>query len=127
MVQRVYIDVKDVIQALNSLDYTAGNHIKWLDWAKGINAKYPACLPEYRKKETPINPYVFVDSLFKNLSEDEQIERVYEHLQNKYGENGYAKFYLEDKEFENALQKLREELSNKENFIKRTRKVVKEI
>ena len=40
----------------------------------------------------------------------------------KYGENGYAKIYLEDKEFEEALQKLRQVLSNKEEFIERVKK-----
>ena len=45
----------------------------------------------------------------------------------KYGENGYAKVYLEDKEFEDALDKLRQALSNKEEFIKRVKKVVKTI
>ena len=58
------------------------------------------------------------------LSEDEQIERVYEHLMEKYGENGYAKIYLEDKEFDEAIKKLRQALSNKEEFIKRVEKVV---
>lgn len=61
------------------------------------------------------------------LSEEEQIERVYQHLTEKYGENGYAKVYLEDKEFEDALDKLRQALSNKEEFIKRVKKVVKTI
>ena len=61
------------------------------------------------------------------LSEDEQIERVYLHLKDKYGENGYAKVYLEDKEFENALYKLRQALEDKNEFIKRVRKVVNEI
>lgn len=60
-----------------------------------------------------------------NLSEEQQIERVYRHLTEKYGENGYAKVYLEDKEFEDALDKLRQALSNKEEFIKRVKKVVK--
>lgn len=60
-----------------------------------------------------------------NLSEKQQIERVYRHLTEKYGENGYAKVYLEDKEFEDALDKLRQALSNKEEFIKRVKKVVK--
>lgn len=62
-----------------------------------------------------------------NLSEEQQIERVYRHLTEKYGENGYAKVYLEDKEFEDALDKLRQALSNKEEFIKRVKKVVKTI
>ena len=61
------------------------------------------------------------------LSEEEQIERVYLHLKDKYGENGYAKVYLEDKEFENALYKLRQALEDKNEFIKRVRKVVNEI
>ena len=59
------------------------------------------------------------------LSEEEQIERVYNHLLEKYGENGYAKVYIEDKEFDEAIKKLREALSNKEEFIERVKKVVK--
>ena len=58
------------------------------------------------------------------LSEDEQIERVYEHLMEKYGENGYAKIYLEDKEFDEAIKKLRQALSNKEQFIERIKNVI---
>ncbi len=61
------------------------------------------------------------------LSEEEQIERVYEHLTEKYGENGYAKIYLEDKEFDEAIKKLREALSNKEQFIRRVKSVVNEL
>lgn len=61
------------------------------------------------------------------LSEEEQIERVYQHLTEKYGENGYAKVYLEDKEFEDALYKLRQALEDKNEFVKRVRKVVNEI
>ena len=34
----------------------------------------------------------------------------------------FIKIYLEDKEFEEALNKLRQELSNKEEFIKRVKK-----
>lgn len=64
---------------------------------------------------------------YVGLSEEEQIERVYLHLTEKYGENGYAKVYLEDKEFEDALDKLRQALSNKEEFIKRVKKAVKTV
>lgn len=58
------------------------------------------------------------------LSEEEQIHRVYQHLKEKYGENGYAKIYLEDKEFDEAIEKLRQALSNKEEFIKRIKNVI---
>lgn len=71
--------------------------------------------------------YYYGKRNYINLSEEEQIERIYQHLIEKYGENGYAKVYLEDKEFEEALDKLRHALSNKEEFIKRVKKVVKTI
>lgn len=71
--------------------------------------------------------YSYGKGNYVGLSEEEQIERVFQHLTEKYGENGYAKVYLEDKEFEDALDKLRQALSNKEEFIKRVKKVVKTI
>ena len=58
------------------------------------------------------------------LSEKQQIERIYNHLKEKYGENGYVKTYLEDKEFDKALQNLRHALSNKEEFINRVKRVI---
>ena len=60
---------------------------------------------------------------YAELSEEEQIERIYYHLTEKYGENGYAKIYLEDKEFDDAIKKLRQALSDKDEFIKRARRV----
>ena len=64
---------------------------------------------------------------YVGLSEEEQIERVYSHLKEKYGENGYAKVYLKDEEFEETLQKLRQALSNKQDFINRVKRVVSEM
>ena len=61
---------------------------------------------------------------YVGISEEEQIKRVYSHLKEKYGENGYAKVYLKDKEFEEALQKLRKALSNKQDFMNRVKRVV---
>ena len=70
--------------------------------------------------------YSYGKKNYIELSEEEQIERVYNHLKEKYGENGYAKVYLEDEEFEEALQKLRQALSDKTTFIERVKKVVNE-
>ncbi len=64
---------------------------------------------------------------YTDFSEEEQIENIYQHLTEKFGENGYAKVYLEDKEFEEALEKLRKALSNKLEFIERVKKVIDEI
>lgn len=69
--------------------------------------------------------YSYGKTHYIGLTEEEQIEEVYHHLTEKYGENGYAKVYLEDKEFDEAIKKLREALSNKEEFIERVKKVTK--
>lgn len=71
----IHADVKDVIEQLISADFINDNelHKEWLDWCKNVNKKYPACLPEYYNKNIPINPYAFIDSLFKVLPEDEPI------------------------------------------------------
>lgn len=61
---------------------------------------------------------------YVGLSEEEQIDRVYKYLTEKYGYNGYAKTYLEDKEFDEALEELRQALSNKEEFIERVKNVM---
>lgn len=61
---------------------------------------------------------------YKHLSEEEQIERVYQHLSEKYGESGYAKTYLIDEELNKDIQNLRQVLLNKSEFIKRIKRVI---
>ena len=63
---------------------------------------------------------------YQGITEEEQIQKVYEHLKDKYGENGYAKVYLEDKEFDEAMKEFRKALQDKDSFIQRIKKVVKE-
>lgn len=62
---------------------------------------------------------------FPEYSKEEQIERVYDHLKEKYGEGGYGKVFLKDEEYENALSKLQDALSNKDEFIERIINVTK--
>lgn len=71
--------------------------------------------------------YTYGKKNYIGLSEEEQFERVYEHLVEKYGENGYAKVYLEDKEFDEAVGKLRQALENREEFIERVKRVVSDL
>ena len=58
------------------------------------------------------------------LSYDEQIERVYDHLKGKYGKDGYMKVYLKDDELEESLKKLREALAHKDKFIERAKNII---
>lgn len=71
----IHADVRDVI--LDLLENEYGNyderHKKWVAWCKKTDMKYPAVLPEYYAKRSPVNPYVFMRKLFENLDEDETI------------------------------------------------------
>lgn len=72
----IFADAKDVISVLNGMDsanFGTDLHSSWLAWAKKVNKKYPVCLEEYRNKEKPLNPYVFLDELFKALDENDAI------------------------------------------------------
>ncbi|MGE7690578.1 thiamine pyrophosphate-binding protein [Lysinibacillus sp. NPDC097214] len=71
----IHANVKDVIKSLNVnlINESVGNHQKWLNWCRNINFKYPAVLERHYIKETPVNPYVFMDELFNELSEGDKI------------------------------------------------------
>lgn len=71
----IHADVKDVIGKLLETEFINQNeeHVKWLEWCKSVNARYPTCLPKYYEKNSPMNPYAFIDTLFKILPEDEPI------------------------------------------------------
>lgn len=71
--------------------------------------------------------YTYGKKNYIGLSEEEQFDRVYEHLVEKYGESWYAKVYLEDKEFDEAVSKLRQALENREEFIERVKRVVNDL
>lgn len=60
---------------------------------------------------------------YKGMSEDKVLDEVYKHIQEKFGENGYMKLYLNDEKNLKALAEIRNVLSNKEEFYRRLKKV----
>ncbi len=46
---------------------------EWLSWCADRRARYSVVLPEYRQRETPVNPYVFVDELSDHLEAEDVI------------------------------------------------------
>lgn len=67
---KIRADIRDVLKSLLSLPYEEkGQHEKWLAHARAMDKKYPAALPEYYEKKTPVNPYVFMYELSKLLPE----------------------------------------------------------
>lgn len=69
----------------------------------------------YRKKHSP------------ELTDEEIIEDSYKHLEIKFGKEGYAKFYVKDEKYENFLKEIRGLIENKEEFIKRYKKIIFDI
>lgn len=70
---KICADVADVMHDISVSDLDAGNHADWLRWCRGINAKYPAALPSYYEKESPVNPYAFIREFSANLSEGDKV------------------------------------------------------
>jgi len=71
--------------------------------------------------------YYYGKKLHPEYSDDELFNRAYVHLKLKFGENGYAKFFFKDKEYEKFLTDIRKILSDKEKFIEMQRKHIKNI
>ena len=80
------------------------------------NSSVEQCLErsyKYGKKKNP------------KASDEEIFEGAYKALLDKFGENGYAKFYFKDSTYEKFLSDIRKLLSNKENFINTQREYIK--
>ena len=61
-------------------------------------------------------------------STDRQLfERAFEHLNLKFGINGYAKFFLKDAEYEKFLDNIRNVLKDKEEFCKLQEEHIKKL
>ena len=71
----VCCNVKEFMAALNELSYTPPeSHRKWLAWCRQILHRYPVVLPEYHSAQgRKLNPYVFLDTLFDHLQDDDRI------------------------------------------------------
>jgi uncharacterized protein len=68
--------------------------------------------------------YIYGLNHFPWLSPMEAIDRVYNHLFEKFGEDGYAKVYIMDNKYRQFLNEIDTIFKNKESFIKRMEKVI---
>lgn len=71
--------------------------------------------------------YLYSITHFDKLNYEETIEECYKHTLKKFGNDGYANFFLEDNDYNNYLEKLHNLLNNKEKFIKRLKKIISKI
>ena len=65
-----------------------------------------------------LRTYTYGKKLHPNATDEELYLRAYDVLTEKFGENGYAKFYFKDQQYENFLKELRLLLQNKSLYIK---------
>ena len=68
--------------------------------------------------------YKYGKSHNPDATEEEIFEKAYEALNNKFGQNGYAKFYFQDPTYERFLFNIRTLLSDKNNFIKKHKEYI---
>ena len=61
--------------------------------------------------------YTYGKKIEPTFSDEQLFERAYNHLKEKFGENGYAKFYFEDEEYEKFLKEFRALLADKTKFM----------
>ena len=71
--------------------------------------------------------YTYGKKLNPEFTDEELFERAHEVLVKKFGENGYAKFYFKDSNYEKFLIDLRKLLNDKENFIKTQRAYIEKL
>ena len=71
--------------------------------------------------------YLYSITHFNKLSEKETIEECYKHTLKKFGNNGYANFFVEDTDYNNYLKELQHLLNNKEKFIERLKDIITKI
>ena len=71
--------------------------------------------------------YTYGKKLNPDFTDEELYERAYTVLTNKFGENGYAKFYFKDRQYEEFLQDIRKLLKNKEKYLKTQREYINKL
>jgi len=70
----VQADLAEVLSLIETIDYEPQPaHRHYLEWCRERMARYPVVLPEYTKRDTPVNPYVFVQALFAQLAEGDVV------------------------------------------------------
>ena len=71
--------------------------------------------------------YLYSKKYYPEFTHSELYEEIYNHLNEKFGKNGYAKVYVEDEDYNNFKKNLIALLENKEEFFNEISKIEKKI
>jgi len=73
----IHASLQDFFETMKTSGIAAAKptqkHSGYLQWCKARKDKYPVVLPEYRQLERAVNPYVFVEELFKQLPDGQKV------------------------------------------------------
>lgn len=71
--------------------------------------------------------YLYGKRLNPDATDEELFSRAFYHLNQKFGKNGYAKFFFKDEFYENFLKEIRELLSDEKHFCDVQRKYIEQL
>ena len=71
--------------------------------------------------------YSYGKKLSPSATDEQLFERAYNHLKQKFGVGGYAKFFFEDEEYEKFLEDIRKLLADKKTFIEAQRNYINKL
>ena len=71
--------------------------------------------------------YTYNKKLHPEYNDEQIFEDCHFHLNDKFGENGYAKFFFKDEEYEKFLTDIRKLLSDKNKFIETQKNYINEL
>jgi len=80
-----------------------------------------------RVEDCLLRTYTYGLKLDPKATDEELFLRAYDVLTNKFGENGYAKFYFKDTNYENFLKEIRELLKDKDKYINTQREYINKL
>ena len=71
--------------------------------------------------------YTYEKKLYPEESDAQLFDRAFYYLNIKFGDNGYAKFFFKDEEYEQFLKDIRKLLSDKNNYIETQRNYINKL
>jgi acetolactate synthase-1/2/3 large subunit len=65
--------LRELSRTLDECDYEPGRHAGWVSWCRDRVSRYPAVLPRHQAVNGTINPYYFIDQVFRSLDSDDVV------------------------------------------------------
>ncbi len=78
-------------------------------------------------EEAITRTYLYSKKHYPQFTNQEILDEIYRHIEDKFGENGYAKVYIKDESFENFKKETIELLKDKNKFFERVKLIIDKV